>query len=113
MRFPPCVLCWYQRIGIYPLVAIFSVGILNRDNKVTRYAWPLVLFGLGAALYHNLVYYDLIPESITPCTEGVPCTTRQIEWLGIVTIPLLSLLSFVSLAALLLYFEFINRRQKA
>lgn len=111
MRLPPCVLCWYQRIGIYPLVVILAVGILNRDRQVTRYAWPFVLFGLGMAFYHNLVYYHLIPESIIPCTEGIPCTGRQIEWLGFITIPLLSLVSFVGIAGALFQFQWMTRRQ--
>ena len=28
MGFAPCVLCWYQRIAIYPLVLIFGVGTI-------------------------------------------------------------------------------------
>ena len=24
----PCVLCWYQRIAIYPLVAVFAIALL-------------------------------------------------------------------------------------
>ncbi|MBT6325734.1 MAG: disulfide bond formation protein B, partial [Bdellovibrionales bacterium] len=26
MEFTPCVLCWYQRIAMYPLVIIFLIG---------------------------------------------------------------------------------------
>lgn len=99
MRLPPCVLCWYQRICMYPLVAVFAVGMLYRDFGVARYGWPLVVGGLAVASYHNLLYYHLIPESITPCTTGVSCTSRQIEWLGFITIPLLSLVAFTMIAA--------------
>ena len=98
MRLPPCVLCWYQRVCMYPLVAVFAVGMLYRDFGVTRYGWPLVVSGLAIASYHNLLYYHLIPESITPCTTGVSCTSRQIEWLGFITIPLLSLVAFTMIA---------------
>ncbi len=28
----PCVLCWYQRILMYPLTLILTVGILRRDR---------------------------------------------------------------------------------
>jgi len=99
MRLPPCVLCWYQRIAMYPLVAVSSVGLLRRDPGAIRYAWPLAAAGLLVAIYHNLLYYHLIPESITPCTTGVSCTSRQIEWLGFITIPLLSLAAFTLIAA--------------
>lgn len=110
MKFPPCALCWYQRIGIYPLVAIFTVGIFYRDANVIRYAWPLTLFGLGMAVYHVLVYYHLVSEGVIPCTEGVPCTSRQIEWFGFVTIPLLSLISFVGIGICLVRFRSLTRR---
>ena len=94
MRLPPCLLCWYQRILMYPLVVIFTVGLLTRDVHAGRYAWPLAIGGLAVAVYHNLLYYHLVPESIVPCTTGVSCTERQIEWLGFITIPLLSLTAF-------------------
>jgi disulfide bond formation protein DsbB len=99
MRLPPCVLCWYQRIFMYPLVVVTTVGLLGRDPGALRYAWPLAVGGLAVAVYHNLLYYHLIPESITPCTTGVSCTDRQIEWLGFITIPLLSLAAFTLIAA--------------
>jgi disulfide bond formation protein DsbB len=103
MRLPPCVLCWYQRVCMYPLAVIATVGLLTRDAGAVRYAWPLVLAGLAVAAYHNLLYYHLIPESITPCTTGVSCTERQIEWFGFVTIPLMALAAFAASAASLLW----------
>ncbi len=105
MGLPPCVLCWYQRICLYPLVAIFSVALVSRDPRGPRYAWPLALIGLVVAAYHNLLYYHLIPESITPCKAGVSCADRQIEWLGFVTIPLLSLSAFVVVVGCLFWFR--------
>ena len=94
MELPPCVLCWYQRIAMYPLVAVLGVGIVLRDDKVGYYGLPLSIAGLAVSIYHNLLYYGLIPESITPCTEGISCTSRQIEWLGFITIPLMALTAF-------------------
>lgn len=91
---PPCVLCWYQRILMYPQVILISVGILRRDNLLPLYVLPLTVIGWIIALYHNLLYYNIIPESLAPCTLGVSCTTKQIEWFGFITIPLLSLTGF-------------------
>lgn len=105
MKLPPCVLCWYQRIGLYPLVILFTVGILGQDNKMSRYAWPFVLLGLLTAIYHNLLYYHFIPESISPCTQGASCTERQIEWFGFVSIPMLSLLAFLFIGLCLISFR--------
>lgn len=98
MDLPPCVLCWYQRIAMYPLVFIIGTGIVLRDVRLKIYALPLCLIGLAISIYHNLLYYGILPESITPCTEGISCTSRQIEWLGFITIPLMALTAFVGIA---------------
>ena len=102
MSLPPCVLCWYQRICMYPLVVVSTIGLVWRDTNSIRYAWPLAAGGLVVAVYHNLLYYHLIADSITPCTQGVSCTSRQIEWLGFITIPLMSLVAFLIIAGSLL-----------
>lgn len=101
MKLPPCVLCWYQRIAMYPLAVILAVSIVRKDGASRVYGLPFAIAGLAIAVYHNLLYYKLIPESITPCTSGVSCTSRQIEWAGFVTIPLLSLTAFVIVTACL------------
>ena len=105
MGLPPCVLCWYQRIAMYPLVLIIATGIVLRDPRMRSYALPLCLAGLAVAAYHNLLYYGVIPETLTPCTQGASCTERQIEWLGFVTIPLLGLASFVAVALCLFFYR--------
>lgn len=101
MELPPCVLCWYQRIAMYPLVVVIGAGIVMRDRRMKFYAIPLALIGLLISIYHNLLYYGIIPESITPCTQGISCTSRQIEWLGFITIPLLALTAFAVISVCL------------
>ena len=102
MGFAPCVLCWYQRIFMFPLVFILAVGLLPLDPKVVRYALPLALIGLVVAGFHLLLLEGFIPETLAPCRQGIPCKTVQIECFGFVTIPLLSFLAFLTLNALLL-----------
>ena len=86
MNLPPCLLCWYQRIAMYPLVIVIAVGIVIRDARLKYYALPLALSGLAISAYHNLLYYGILPESAAPCSQGVSCTSRQIEGLGFITI---------------------------
>ena len=107
LNYIPCTLCWYQRIFMYPLFFIFTVNLLYPDEKVLKYAMPLVVVGLSISIYHNLLMYGIIPEEASPCVQGVPCSTRYINWLGFITIPFLSLVSFVSIFGLLLnkYFK--------
>ncbi len=105
MELTPCVLCWYQRIAMYPLVVIIGVGIAMKDAKWKLYALPLVVIGLAVSVYHNLIYYGVIPEALTPCTQGVSCSERQIEWFGFVTIPLMGLMSFIFISALIFVYK--------
>lgn len=94
LNFAPCELCWYQRALMFPLVVVIAVGILRKDKNMPFYALPLSIGGLIVASYHNLLYYDLIPKTISPCTIGASCTQKQLELFGFITIPLLSLISF-------------------
>ena len=105
MDLPPCVLCWYQRIAMYPLVLIIGIGIATGDTRWKIYALPLSLIGLAVSIYQNLLYYGVIPENLSPCTQGVSCTERQIEWLGFITIPLMGLLAFVAISICLLIYR--------
>jgi disulfide bond formation protein DsbB len=102
MGIAPCVLCWYQRIFMFPLVIILALGLFPFDPKVVRYALPLAVVGLLVAGFHLLLTAGYIPETLTPCRQGIPCSTVQVEWFGFVTIPLLSFLAFLVVNALLI-----------
>ncbi len=102
MQFIPCNMCWYQRIFMYPLVFIFLVNLLYPDDKVFKYAFTLVFIGLLISIYHNLLMFGIIPESAVPCASGVPCSTEYINWFGFVTIPLLSMVSYLAIFILLI-----------
>ena len=104
-NFPPCILCWYQRIALYPLVAIIAVGIVRKDKNLPYYVLPLSIIGGAIAFYHNLLYYNIISGSIIPCTLGISCTTKFVEYFGFVTIPLLSFSSFVAITILMLVYK--------
>jgi disulfide bond formation protein DsbB len=95
MGVPPCVLCWYQRVFMFPLVLVLATGLLSSDTKAARrFALPLVAVGWLVAMFHLLLTRGLIPASASPCTQGIPCSRIEVEWLGFITIPLLSVLAF-------------------
>lgn len=99
MKFPPCDLCWYQRIFIYPVALIILTGMYLKSKETIKFVTPFITFGLLAAIYHNLVYYKII-QVIVPCAESAPCTAQQLNYLGFITIPLLSLVAFIMLMIL-------------
>ena len=102
MELPPCELCWYQRIFMFPLAIILTVGLLPFDRHIVRYALPLAIAGWLAAMYHYLLYSGFIPETLRPCSQDVPCSKVNLELFGFITIPLLSLFSFSIMVVLLL-----------
>lgn len=102
MGYAPCVLCWYQRIAMYPLLIIFTVGLMAKTNEVHLYSLPLSIIGFLVALYHNLIQWEIIPEAASPCVQGVSCSTVFLGWLGFITIPLLSLTAFTLITSILL-----------
>lgn len=110
MELPPCVLCWYQRIAMFPLVILLPIGLFPFDPRVVRYALPLVLAGWGISVFQVLLVAGVIPEAIRPCTQGVPCSEVQVEWLGFLNIPVLSFLAFSTMIALLVAAHLRSRR---
>ncbi len=104
LGFPRCLLCWWQDIFMYPLVFIIGIGILIKDKAVSVYALPLSLIGLAIAVYHNLLVWHVISESLAPCTLGVSCVTQTFTVLNFITIPLLSLVAFALITFLMAFY---------
>lgn len=100
--FVPCTLCWYQRILMYPLVLILGIAGYKQDASVTRYALPLSVLGVLVAGFHYLEQKVPWISSSAVCRSGVPCDVQYINWLGFITIPLLSLVAFSIITVLLI-----------
>jgi disulfide bond formation protein DsbB len=100
-QFIPCRLCWFQRIGMYPLAAILLLAAIRRDTRgAALYGLPLAIFGAIVAIYH--VYIEYHPEAETAgCKIGAPCSTKWIDKLGYITIPVLALTAFTAIITLL------------
>lgn len=100
--FIPCTLCWYQRIFMYPLVVVLGLGSYKQDRNAITYALPFAVIGWLTALYHVLLQKVPSFGSDVVCAGGVSCTDPYINWLGFITIPVLSLGAFTAITALLL-----------
>lgn len=98
--FVPCLLCWYQRLALYPLVVILPIGIIKKDSNAVVYTLPLAIIGALIAFYQNLLVWHIIPTGAW-CGSLSSCANGYINWLGFITIPLLSLAAFVIIIALL------------
>jgi disulfide bond formation protein DsbB len=100
-HFPPCTLCWYQRIAMYPLVLILGIAVARRDIGIRLYAIPLAAVGAVISSYHYLL--EWFPEIDTgACVVGIPCTTVWFREFGFVSLPFLALIAFLLVIVLLL-----------
>jgi len=106
MQLPPCLLCWYQRIFMFPLALILPLGLAPFDPKIIRYALPLALIGWCIAVFHQLLVAGWVPKDFEPCARGVPCSKTVIELFGFLTIPWLSIAAFSAIVILLLLAHF-------
>lgn len=105
LHWTPCVLCWYQRIMMYPLLLILTVGILRESDDLEYFVWPLSIIGLGISFYHNLLQYRIIPEHLAPCAVGASCTVPYHFWFGFLTVPLLSFTAFLIITISMFFFR--------
>ena len=100
-KFPPCILCWYQRICMYPLVILIGVGWLRQDAAAKWYALPLVVIGAGISTYHYLI--ERFPDQVSfSCNTDVPCSTVWIWKFHFLSIPGMAWVGFLLIGTLLL-----------
>lgn len=95
----PCLLCWYQRIFMFPLAIILIIALYRSDSGIWLYALPLALGGLGFALYHSGLYGGLIPKPIVPCSKSGPSCTDANMTIFSLPLPYLSALAFLAIVA--------------
>jgi len=103
MHLPPCLLCWWQRLLLYPQALVLGIGIWFRDRHAARYTLALSLVGAGVAIYHILLQTGV--GLLAPCGGGelVSCTSIQILEYGYITIPVMSLTAFALVSLLSLF----------
>jgi disulfide bond formation protein DsbB len=96
--YPPCTLCWYQRIAIYPQVIVLGVAAWRRDTAVWRTSVPLAVVGAVLSVWHVVIERN--PALAGPCDPSNPCTIKWVEEFGFLTVPMMALvaaLAFITL----------------
>lgn len=106
-KFQPCILCWYQRIAMYPQPLLFYIAILRKERLLKPYLLPVNVIGALIALYHYSL--QVLPKSMfVPCDKSltgvsVSCTEGYKFYLGYMSFPLMAFTVFVLLIILLLF----------
>jgi len=91
--FEPCLLCWYQRIAMYPLAVILAVGAVRRDRGVAVYAGALAALGAVISAYHVALEWFPVLDS-GACDATNPCTLIWFRVFGFISLPTLALIAF-------------------
>jgi disulfide bond formation protein DsbB len=101
-NFPPCELCWFQRICMYPLSILLLLMAWRGDNRAARYLIPLPVVGACVSIYQLLIENHVINEP-TACLVSAPggCGVKWINEFGYITIPTLALTGFLLLIGFL------------
>jgi disulfide bond formation protein DsbB len=94
LHMEPCRLCWYQRIGMFPLALFLGFAFYHNDSKIALYSLPLVAFGGLFASYQSLTQMFPSLQITAICGETSPCTLAGYA-------PYLSLLAFASIGILI------------
>ncbi|MEX1164286.1 MAG: disulfide bond formation protein B [Nitriliruptor sp.] len=98
--YAPCLLCWYQRIAIYPLVVITGIAAWRRDGQVWRYVVPIAALGSMVSIWHLIIERN--PSLGGACDPAAPCAVRWVEEFGFLTLPAMALTAAVAIALLTL-----------
>lgn len=106
-HFTPCLMCWYQRIFMYPQVVILLVALVSKFTKeVKSYCIALSSIGFVIALYHY--YLQLFGDPSTPCSSvgvSVSCSQTQFTHFGYITIPFMAATAFLLIILSMIYFD--------
>ena len=100
--FTPCVLCWYQRILMYPQVLLFGAALWKSEERIADYIMVMSVVGAFIAGYHYLLQIGVLPE--LPCSAvgfSVSCAQIFTMGLGYITIPLMAFTAFVIITLLM------------
>lgn len=102
-KFPPCELCWYQRILIYPQLALLVLALMKKNRDVIYQV--VVLSGLGFILSLYQTYLQYGGSALVPCSTtggAVSCATKNFLEFGYITIPVMALTGFVMILVAML-----------
>lgn len=102
--FPACILCWMQRIFMYPVPFLYGLALVRRERVIFPYTLFLALIGGAIGCYHWVKDMLLLYGSVNmacPEVAGLPsCDKIYVLEFGYITIAMISLNAFLWLAFL-------------
>lgn len=95
---PAATLCWVDRMLIFSLLLVFSVGITSRDWSFPKYALPFLAIGIPVASFQQLIHWGVITVAPQQCSVSYVCTTKYFNLLGFISQATLCLTAFLVVA---------------
>jgi disulfide bond formation protein DsbB len=106
----PCVLCWYQRTMMYPLVLVIGALIVSEAVNIDEIVLPVAVVGWLVSVYQNLLMFKILPESAAPCMAGISCTIPYHLFATFLTVPLLSFIAFTVIIICMITYRVMRKR---
>ena len=92
--YAPCVLCWWQRMMIYPQIVILGVALWvgGFSKQLRTVSLILASIGIVIAIWHVGLQSSWGLVSGIPCsaTGGISCESVSFRIFGFITIPIMS-----------------------
>ena len=112
--YPPCELCWIQRIFLYPQLILFSMELYKRDRSIIDFSIVFAIFGSLVSIYH--IYIESGGSSSLGCAALTPsnvnqvsCAIRYIYEFGYITMPIMALTLSLFIISILLNYKYMSR----
>lgn len=102
----PCIMCWYQRVAMYPIGILALTAIIKKHSKEI-WNYVSVLAGLGVVVATVHVTTRFAKSEIFNCSAvGPSCLQDLFKIFNYIDIPVMSLTAFVFVILVL-----VNRRR--
>jgi disulfide bond formation protein DsbB len=108
--YPPCELCWIQRIFLYPQMILFGMELIKKERSIIDFSIVFSILGSITSIYH--IYLESGGSSFLSCSSAtssgnqISCAIRYIYEFGYVTIPVMALSLSLFLLVILVNYKF-------
>ncbi len=120
--FPPCQLCWFQRVFLFPQVFLFGIALWDKparnathkvaggDKNIVKYTTSLLVVGFLVSVYQNFIYYFGSGSQGACDNTGISCYQHLVSIFGgYISIPMLALTVFLALLLISLVAHFYKK----
>lgn len=113
--YPPCELCWMQRIFLYPQLILFGMELYKKEKSIVDFSMVFAIIGSLISIYH--IYVENGGTRGLACATGtsvsnvnqVSCAVRYIYEFGYVTMPIMCLTASLFIIAILVNYKYISK----